>query len=196
LPDQPELGDRARLLQPSIQEIFDVDLPVLVPEQLAPVFRQELPRLVRRWQEHDKLAVMAATLDLSKLLFAWVAQRWKELGLRKPVDLEARLRQAEDLALASLSTPFGVSDFAKAAGLSRAHFSEVFRKRRGVGPAAFLRDERMSRACHLLATTDVPIGEIGAAVGYPEPTVFGRAFRAQTGKSPRQYRERAQSKRA
>jgi AraC-like DNA-binding protein len=185
-----ELGERERWLQPTTKELFDVNLPVVVPKQLTSLFREEVPRLVAQWQQRDALDIWDATLTLSRLMFAWVGQSWRELGLKRPLGVDARLRQAEELARARLGTAFGVPEFAEAAGLSRTRFSTVYRERRGVGPATFLRKERIKQARQLLICSDKSIAEIGASVGYPEPTVFGRVFRLQTGKSPSAFRDR------
>jgi AraC-like DNA-binding protein len=186
-----ELGDRKPLLQPSAKEVYGVDLPVLVPPSLAPLFRDEIRRVVRRFGEHDELSILDAALGLSRLLFTWVSQRWQELQKKSPLSSEARIRRAEAVARARLRDPFRVSDFAEAAGFGRTRFSTLYRALRGVAPGTFLRHERIRLACHLLRASDVPIGEVGASVGYSEPTVFGRVFRAQVGKSPSEFRHAA-----
>ena len=48
---------------------------------------------------------------------------------------------------------------------------------------------RMARAKMALLNENPTIAEVGASVGYPEPSVFTRVFRRWTGMSPRQYRE-------
>lgn len=102
--------------------------------------------------------------------------------------LESRIQKAEDIALQSLSLPFGVQEFADAAGLSRSRFSVAYQAQRGISAGCFLRERRMERAIELLSSTDEPIAKVGAMVGYPEPTGFGRAFRRHTGLSPSRWR--------
>lgn len=41
---------------------------------------------------------------------------------------------------------------------------------------------------HLLGDTDLPVSEIGWILGYSDPTVFARAFRSWTKKSPTEWR--------
>jgi transcriptional regulator GlxA family with amidase domain len=102
--------------------------------------------------------------------------------------LESRIQKAEDIALQSLALPFGVQEFAEAAGLSRSRFSVAYQAHRGVSAGCFLRKRRMERAIELLSDTEEPIAKVGAMVGYPEPTGFGRAFRRHTGLSPSRWR--------
>ena len=46
----------------------------------------------------------------------------------------------------------------------------------------------MTRATELLKLTELSIGDIGNAVGYPNQLHFSRAFRSVYGISPRQWR--------
>lgn len=47
---------------------------------------------------------------------------------------------------------------------------------------------RAQLATQLLEDTRLPVGRIAASVGYRDPTVFARAFRRWTGRTPRRYR--------
>jgi AraC-like DNA-binding protein len=183
-----ELGPRAKLLQPSTKEIYGVELPVLVPKELALVFRKEVPRIAHERCGADDFGLLECNLSLQKLLLAWVDWRRRELGVTHHLDIETRLRRAEALAQARLGTAFSVSDFAEAAGLSRAHFSTLYREKRGLAPGTYLRNERMRLACYLLETTELSVGKIGSLVGYGEPSAFGRVFRSFTHQSPKEFR--------
>ena len=48
---------------------------------------------------------------------------------------------------------------------------------------------RMGVACDWLAGTGTPIAEIGGMLGYDDPAHFSRAFRRQSGISPRRFRD-------
>jgi len=74
------------------------------------------------------------------------------------------------------------------AGYSRAHWSRLFAKYIGEPPASFLRRIQIERACSLLLATDEPVKEIASAVGFEDPSSFGRSFRRQLGCTPLDYR--------
>src|SRR6476646_4112847 len=59
------------------------------------------------------------------------------------------LTRAKDLADRRYADPLGVDDLARAAGLSRAHFSREFRRRFGESPHAYLLTRRLERAAAL-----------------------------------------------
>ncbi len=50
---------------------------------------------------------------------------------------------------------------------------------------------RLCRAAELLRHTRLPVGEIAAAVGFGQPSHFGKCFREKTGLSPGAYRRGA-----
>src|ERR1700709_2879557 len=91
---------------------------------------------------------------------------------------ERHLLRAKDLADARYAEPLGVDDLAKAAGLSRAHFSREFRGAFGESPHSYLLTRRLERAASLLRTTDRSVADICFSVGLQSigsvPTSFPR----------------------
>src|SRR5436190_4012209 len=94
------------------------------------------------------------------------------------------LLRAKDLADARYSEPLGVDDLARAAGLSRAHFSREFRRAFGDSPHAYLLTRRLERAAALLRTTDRSVAEICFAVGLKSVCSFTTSFTRTCGASP------------
>jgi AraC-like DNA-binding protein len=100
------------------------------------------------------------------------------------------LLRAKDLADARYAEPLGVDDLARAAGLSRAHFSREFRRVFGESPHAYLLTRRLERAAALLRTTDRSVAEICFGVGLQSVGSFTTSFTRTYGLSPTAYRER------
>jgi AraC-like DNA-binding protein len=75
------------------------------------------------------------------------------------------LLRAKDLADARYFEPLGVDDMARAAGLSRAHFSREFRRTFGDPPHSYLLTRRLERAAALLRSTDQSVAEICFSIG-------------------------------
>lgn len=98
------------------------------------------------------------------------------------------LLRAKDLADARYFEPLGVDDLARAAGLSRAHFSREFRRAFGTSPHAYLLTRRLERAAALLRTTDNSVAEICLAVGLQGIGSFTTSFKRAFGKTPTEYR--------
>jgi len=99
------------------------------------------------------------------------------------------LLRAKDLADARYFEPLGVDDMARAAGLSRAHFSREFRRAFGESPHAYLLTRRLERAAALLRTTDRSVAAICLSVGLQGIGSFTSSFTRTYGISPVAYRE-------
>lgn len=100
------------------------------------------------------------------------------------------LLRAKDLADARYAEPLGVDDLARAAGLSRAHFSREFRRAFGETPHAYLLTRRLERAAALLRMTDRSVTDICFSVGLQSLGSFTTRFTRTYGESPTAYRAR------
>ena len=98
------------------------------------------------------------------------------------------LLRAKDLADARYFEPLDVDDLARAAGLSRAHFSREFRATFGESPHSYLLTRRMERAAALLRTTDHSVADICLSVGLQSIGSFTTSFKRTYGVSPTAYR--------
>jgi AraC-like DNA-binding protein len=98
------------------------------------------------------------------------------------------LLRARDLADARYFEPLGVSDMARAAGLSRAHFSREFRRAFGDPPHTYLLTRRLERAAALLRNTDRSVTDICLSVGLRSLASFTTSFTRAYGMSPTAYR--------
>lgn len=183
------LNGREHLLQPIAKTVWGVDLPVRVPKALESTFARALEPLVRRWittNPHDQLI---ANHELQGLLHTWVQyETLRDTDFDVWVSPETRVRRAENSARLSIARPFGVDDFASAAGLGRAQFTRIYRGVRGISPGQALRDMRIGEAERLLRTTLLSVQEVGKRVGYPNATVLARCFRLRHGVSPSEWR--------
>ena len=100
------------------------------------------------------------------------------------------LLRAKDLADARYFEPLGVEDLARAARLSRAHFSREFRRAFGEPPHSYLLTRRLERAAALLRTTDRSVADICFSVGLQSVGSFTTSFTRTFGASPTAYRAR------
>lgn len=73
-------------------------------------------------------------------------------------------------------------------GYSRSRFAHLFKASIGYSLPAYLHMVRLRRVAALLATTSLPIAEIAAQCGYPNPHTFHYAFRNHFGMPPSEYR--------
>src|SRR5262245_28855095 len=100
---------------------------------------------------------------------------------------DRHLLRARDLADARYAEPLDVDDLARAAGLSRAHFSREFRRAFGVSPHAYLLTRRLERAAALLRNTDHSVTEVCFDVGLQSVGSFTTSFKRTYGQTPTAY---------
>jgi AraC-like DNA-binding protein len=98
------------------------------------------------------------------------------------------LLRARDLADARYFERLDVDDLARAAGLSRAHFSREFKRAFGESPHAYLLTRRLERAATLLRITDRSVADICFSVGLQSVGSFTTSFTRTFGRSPTAYR--------
>jgi len=98
------------------------------------------------------------------------------------------LLHARDLADGRYFENLDVEDLARAAGLSRAHFSREFRAAFGESPHAYLLTRRLERAAALLRNTDRSVADICLSVGLRSVGSFTTSFKRTYGLSPTAYR--------
>lgn len=93
-------------------------------------------------------------------------------------------------ALIDRSAPLPASASAVAAELrvSVEHLTRLFTRHAGMPLARWLRQMRLERAAHLLASTELTLDRIAARVGYGDGFALAKAFRALTGESPGRWR--------
>ncbi|MFT4149684.1 MAG: AraC family transcriptional regulator [Paracoccaceae bacterium] len=85
-------------------------------------------------------------------------------------------------------TGAGVGEMAAGLGVTPTHLTRCCRIASGRSALSLLQDRRIFEARRLLAETDMPVGQIGASLGFASPAYFTRAFQNLTGKSPSAFR--------
>jgi len=98
-----------------------------------------------------------------------------------------RLRGALVALHESPASDWTLDALAREAGMSRSVFAAAFRETVGTTPGQYLQDWRIALAQQALRRGR-PLKVVAADVGYGSETALSRAFKAQTGQSPRAWR--------
>jgi AraC-like DNA-binding protein len=88
-----------------------------------------------------------------------------------------------------LTEPSRLDDFATQAFMSRSHFSRRFHEKTGYAPYDYFIRLKIQKACELLETTDLNVGEISQRLGYTDPYYFSRLFKKVMHQAPTRYRQ-------
>lgn len=102
------------------------------------------------------------------------------------------IKEALNYIEQNFQNDISVENIASFCGLNRTYFGRIFKETVGKSPQQFLLSYRMAKAAELLKLTELPISDIGNAVGYPNQLHFSRAFKNVYGVSPREWRNKNQ----
>ncbi|WP_408008125.1 response regulator [Pseudalkalibacillus sp. A8] len=153
----------------------------------------------------DKLLVDIKSKDES---FKWMKsdvifgkEKWVETvkGMKHFADFERKhqistedwpktIILAVQLILSQLDKPFLVSEVAEKVGVSRSHFSTLFKKVVGESFQAFIDRKKFELATQILVETTLPIQEVSEHIGIMDSKYFSKWFKKLSGLSPSQFR--------
>ena len=101
-----------------------------------------------------------------------------------------RLNAALEYMSRKYQEPLKIEKLAVLCRLSQTHFRRLFRQAIGKSPIQYLNQIRIGMAKAELDRNMRPIGEIALGCGFESVSSFNRQFKAQTGHSPREWRNK------
>ncbi|WP_036507882.1 AraC family transcriptional regulator [Nocardioides sp. URHA0020] len=187
-------------VNPAGQELLRTALPGLVHVRASTPAASRLATIVVQIVEEASSGRLGSAfairqqgqLFLLEVLRAYLEQEEPPVGwLRLLADeqLAPALRLMHDHP----GTPWGLTELARAAGMSRTSFADRFRKVAGTPPLSYLSRWRMLLAQRALRDPDVRVGDLASRLGYGSESAFSTAFKRQIGESPLHYRRRVHS---
>ncbi|MFF4755796.1 helix-turn-helix domain-containing protein [Streptomyces sp. NPDC002514] len=173
--------------------LYRYDLPPLLhpdPAQLD-ALRAALAHVGREYEDTRTLPLSLHTAVLRHSLTAFLLRLGHLAASSTP-----RPRQQTDTTFTlfrdaveqGFATNHSVSAYADALGYSRRTLVRAVRAATGQTPKGFIDKRVILEAKRLLAHTDLPIGRVGAAVGFPDAANFSKFFHLHTGLTPAAFR--------
>lgn len=104
-------------------------------------------------------------------------------------DYQERLARVLEHIEANLDAPLAVDELARIATFSPFHFHRVFRGMVGETVKGYVKRVRLERAAFALNYTQRAVTDVAFDAGYASHEAFTRAFRAQFGCAPREFRK-------
>jgi len=145
-------------------------------------FRALLATVELGYSDHCLLELSRCLINVLTLLHA--------RGSGTPQARQAsRIDQIMDYMREHLHEPEPLDFYARHCSLSVSRFSEAFREHCGVSPMTYFTELRIQRACVMLDTSELQVGEIAGSLGFQDPLYFSRLFRQHTGLPPTAYRQ-------
>ncbi|NEP19962.1 MAG: helix-turn-helix transcriptional regulator [Leptolyngbya sp. SIO4C1] len=100
---------------------------------------------------------------------------------------QQRLRPVIDYIEAHLTDNLNLTDLALTAGLSKFHFSRLFRDAIGLTPHKYVMKRRIERAAHCLIQGDSEIVQVAHQFGFTDQAHFTRVFKQMKGTTPKRF---------
>jgi AraC-like DNA-binding protein len=110
------------------------------------------------------------------------------LTTQQPSSASDRISKTFEHLEAHLAEPYYVPELAAMVGLGRSAFSRLFKKCTGRTVPQFVNEIRITRACRLLAETDLTVSQIAFECGFLSPAHFQRQFQERRQCTPLAYR--------
>jgi len=99
-----------------------------------------------------------------------------------------RIELAAGRLVRECPAPPSLVELARECELSPGHFRHLFHRHYGCCPRTYVRRARLRRARELMVDTAATLSEIAVQVGFETVHSLSRAFRAEEGLSPSEYR--------
>ncbi|HEX3140780.1 MAG TPA: AraC family transcriptional regulator [Rhizobacter sp.] len=101
----------------------------------------------------------------------------------------AQLRRIDDYITENLDQPIGLADLAQEVGLSRFHFTRLFRNTVGHSPYQHVIRKRLERGYQLLRGSELSVADVALSAGFSSQAHFATLCRREFGATPRGLRE-------
>lgn len=131
------------------------------------------------WQTKFKTDFLSLCIHLSRCYEKGTPHKNSDL-----YSIAEALAQIEKGYLSDLS----VTELAKLSNYSQRQFLRIFKSVCGCTPTEYIRKRRIRDACRMLRSSPEPITKIAVECGYADSNYFSRAFKTETGMTPRAYR--------
>lgn len=156
--------------------------------------RRVAARLLQQLVEQQGLARLLTFLELLHELVRSSSLRLLSVsGLPELRDDRGENRRMNDILAFTFREshrPIRLDEVARVANLTPEAFCRYFKLRTRKTYLTFLSEIRISQACQLLITTDLPVADVSTRVGFTNLSNFNRVFARTTGRTPTQYARR------
>lgn len=132
---------------------------------------------------NDSISSKIRCLSLVQNFFSKLFENFTEKKIKN-----SHINEAVYFMKLNYNLGISAKDVAAKLNIDQSYFTRIFRKEFGVSPNKWLNDFRLEKACELLVTSDLPVGNIATSVGIFDSLYFSRMFRKNIGMSPTVYR--------
>ncbi|NJR51295.1 MAG: helix-turn-helix transcriptional regulator [Leptolyngbyaceae cyanobacterium CSU_1_3] len=111
----------------------------------------------------------------------------RTIALPLQMDEVDRIHEARKILLQRINHPPSLIELARLVGLNDNSLKRGFRRVFGTTVFGYLHDHRLEQAQQLLASGEMKVSEVAAAIGFESRSYFSIAFRKKFGMNPKEY---------
>lgn len=152
--------------------------------QNVPHILQMFEQLYHLWKRKGHMASMRKTILFLDL---WLDIARDFRAQKVAGNTTAAIDMTIDYMVNHFSGCLSLEDLSSIAGISKSHYSRLFKKYTGYSPIEYLTQLRIGRAKELFSLSDYKLKEIANAVGYKDEFYFSRIFKKHVGISPSEF---------
>ena len=173
-------------------ESIDPDRITLIPRftQSDPLIYQlgaALSNVLQTQPQNSQLYAESMATALSAHLLQFYSTQKKAIQSFSGGLPPYKLQQAIDYIQAHLTEDISLTEIADFVGISRYHFSRLFKKATGYSPYQYTIKCRVERSKELLRRKNLNITDVALEVGFSSPSHFTQSFKKLMGITPRQF---------
>ncbi|MCY9663031.1 AraC family transcriptional regulator [Paenibacillus chondroitinus] len=178
-PGQIDLSAYQHLLQPTIKDLYGVEMPVQVEPSKPLKLKETLLQVIEQAEKQDPLIQLKTQHLVTEIILSLL-----ETYYQAPYTASQSFDWITSYFSHHLSDPISLADMAARANLSISRFSMVFKQRYGISPHQYLMNMRVNHAKELLTHTDLSQESIASYCGFADLHHFSKTFKKRTGLTP------------
>ena len=158
--------------QPDIFTVCESDVTVFLSERDGAFNYEKLYEKFKSGAPVERCEVI-----LLDLLYGLLCSEKRENGENHLFDRFCRYLREH------ISLPFGVSDIAHELGCSKDHLSRTVKRISGMTAKEYIVDIKLTLAKNMLLSTDAPVSQVGASLGFSTTELFVKFLKYHLGKT-------------
>lgn len=183
-PGQIDLSAYKHLMQPTIKELYGVDMPVHVQPSNPLKQKETLLQVIEQAEQQDPLIQLKTQHLVTEIVISLL-----EMYYQGPSTRAHSFDWITSYFSHHLSEPISLEDMAARANLSVSRFSIMFKQRYGISPHQYLMNMRVNHAKELLSNTELSQDSIAVYCGFADLHHFSKTFKKRTGYTPGEHRK-------
>ena len=156
-----------------------------------PIFRQVLERTDRQDEMKTPANILETNAIIRLLLSVFLSEQDHPRTANTLHGLN-RFSTVFEYIHDHLDAPISLDELAGLVNLNPTYFSNLFARLMGIPPIQYINRRRIEKAQQLLLSSDDPLYDIAAQVGFTDVYYFSRLFKKVVGLAPSYYQKRRQ----